>query len=57
MSKKSQLAFSTDVFDINWFHYVEAYCWGMIKFIMKDDSYEQPVMPKSGTEQVLRAQL
>jgi len=57
LSEKAKSAFSTDVFDINWYHYGIAYSWGMLKFIMKDDSIEQPPMPLSGTEKVMKSYL
>jgi len=58
LTEKTKQEFSTDAYDINWDAYTRAYSYGMIRYIMKSaNDRSPPIMPKSGSEQFLRASL
>jgi hypothetical protein len=58
MGDKGSKAFATDVFEINWYTYIELYSFGMMKFIMKNtDGRSSPTIPRSGAELFTKASL
>jgi hypothetical protein len=58
MSPAERSSFSTDVAAINWHAYMQAYCFGLVRYFMKAaDSRPAPVVPESGSVIFNRAAL
>lgn len=58
LGEKASKAFATDVFDINWYTYIELYSYGMMKYIMKNtDGRGVPTVASTGTHLFTKASL
>jgi fatty acyl-CoA reductase len=58
LGEKASRAFGTDVFEINWYTYIELYSFGMMKYIMKNtDGRSMPTIPNSGAQLFTKASL